>query len=257
MRGAAHSLAQPLSPFFTPELVACRLYLSNKGCAWVDYGNSCALSPAPDEELVGEAATRHARHHLGVYDAKTNASQTTAPNHEENRCCCPRDETDLAMQRTLCEWCSEDADPTECGYACAPDEGRRERQAQCEASEQWLQDHHGDANFATLQSQPEAQRSARLDYEQEATSDVEWALLPESGHLSDNSGLNGPWRTCAVVGSSSSLLGHRNGELIDSYDQVIRINVPVQRHGQACRPGSCRAGSLRLEAPSRLRTAAV
>tara|TARA_B100000780_G_scaffold214770_1_gene154222 strand:+ start:120 stop:782 length:663 start_codon:yes stop_codon:yes gene_type:complete len=131
------------------------------------------------------------------------------------------------MQRALCEWCSGDADPPECDYACDPDQGRRERQAQCEASELWFQKHSEDNNGDVLQSQREAQRSPHLDYEQNATSDVEWALLPASGRLSDNPGVDGPWRTCAVVGSSSSLLGHRSGELIDGHDQVIRINMPV------------------------------
>ena len=227
MPHAVAALAHPLSPFFTPELVACRLYLSNTGCAWVDYGDGCSAPPVAGEDLLGKAARQHARYHLGIDNVQANASQSSAPDHEENRCCCPHDKTDLAMQRALCEWCSGDADPPECGYACDPDQGRRERQAQCEASELWLQQHPGDNDGDVLQSQREAQRSPHLDYEQNATSDVEWALLPASGRLSDNPGVDGPWRTCAVVGSSSSLLGHRNGELIDGHDQVIRVNMPV------------------------------
>ena len=226
MPRAAAALAQPLSPFFTPGLVTCRLYLSNTGCAWVDYGDGCSAPPVAGEEPSGKAAPP-ARHRLGVDNAQTNESQGSAPDHEENGCCCPRDSTDLAMQRALCEWCSGDADPPECDYACDPDQGRRERQAQCEASELWFQKHSEDNNGDVLQSQREAQRSPQLDYEQNATSDVEWALLPASGRLSDNPGVDGPWRTCAVVGSSSSLLGHRSGELIDGHDQVIRINMPV------------------------------
>lgn len=226
--GQPRALSQPLPPFFTPELVACRLYLSNTGCAWVDYGDGCSAPPvAAGAELSGKAARRHARHRLGVDNAQANASQGFARDHEENRCCCPRDDTDLAMQRALCEWCSDDADPPECGYACDPDQGRRERQAQCKASELWLQQRAGKDDGDALQSQREAQRSPRLDYEQNATADVEWALLPASGRLLDNPGVDGPWRTCAVVGSSSSLLGHGSGELIDGHDQVIRINVPV------------------------------
>ena len=221
--GQPRALGQPLQPFFTPELVACRLYLSNTGCAWVDYGDGCSAPPV----AAGKAARRHARHRLGVDNAQANASQGFARDHEENRCCCPRDDTDLAMQRALCEWCSDDADPPECGYACDPDQGRRERQAQCKASELWLQQRLRENDGDALQSQREAQRSPRLDYEQNATADVEWALLPASGRLSDNPGVDGPWRTCAVVGSSSSLLGHGSGELIDGHDQVIRINVPV------------------------------
>tara|TARA_B100000795_G_scaffold201662_1_gene155480 strand:- start:298 stop:1059 length:762 start_codon:yes stop_codon:yes gene_type:complete len=179
------------------------------------------------EVLLGKAARRHARYGLRVDNALANASQSSDPDNEKNRCCCPRDETDLAMQGALCEWCSGDADPPECDYACDPDQGRRERQAQCEASELWLGHQSRDDDDDVLQSQREAQHSPRLDYEQNATSDVEWALLPASGRLSDNPGIDGLWRTCAVVGSSSSLLGHRNGELIDSHDQVIRINMPV------------------------------
>ena len=234
MPAPAH--AHPVSPFFSPELVACRLYLSNTGCAWVDYGNGCTAPTAPGEELAGEAARRHRKHHLGIDHAQINATHINAshissdPDHEENRCCCPRDESDLAVQGTLCEWCSGDADPLECGYACEAGQGRHGRQAQCEASELWVQQHRG-ADAATvaavLESQREARHSPRLDYEQEAMSDVDWTLLPTSGRLSDNPGVDGPWRTCAVVGSSSTLLGHRNGKLIDSFDQVIRINVPV------------------------------
>merc|ERR1740133_19970 len=227
MPHAVAALAHPLSPFFTPELVACRLYLSNTGCAWVDYGDGCSAPPVAGEDLLGKAALQHARYHLRVDNALSNASQSSDPDNEKNRCCCPRDETDLAMQGALCEWCSGDADPPECDYACDPDQGRRERQAQCEASELWLGHQSRDDDGDVLQSQREAQRSPHLDYEQNATSDVEWALLPASGRLSDNPGVDGPWRTCAVVGSSSSLLGHRNGELIDGHDQVIRINMPV------------------------------
>ena len=114
--GQPRALGQPLPPFFTPELVACRLYLSNTGCAWVDYGDGCSAPPvAAGAELSGKAARRHARHRLGVDNAQANASQGFARDHEENRCCCPRDDTDLAMQRPLCEWCSDDADPPECG----------------------------------------------------------------------------------------------------------------------------------------------
>ena len=112
------------------------------------------------------------------------------------------------MQRSLCQSCAEDTDPDECAYGCSPEDGKRERQMQCAASELWLRrqpDEGGGSGGEALLSQREAQATPRLSYEQNATEEVEWELLPTSGGLAEN-GLNGSWHTCAVVGSSSSLV---------------------------------------------------
>jgi hypothetical protein len=221
----------PLAPFFSPTLMACRLYLCNTGCAWIDYSAGCAAPSLQGIAPVAEAAEtalQHRRLHLQVA-LNNNVSRADPAVHEENRCCCPQSEADVYMQRSLCQSCAEDTDPDECAYGCSPEDGKRERQMQCAASELWLRrqpDEGGGSGGEALLSQREAQATPRLSYEQNATEEVEWELLPTSGGLAEN-GLNGSWHTCAVVGSSSSLVGHGNGPLIDSHDQVIRINVPV------------------------------